>query len=105
MTPTDKARDSVSPARSNNTAKDAANDTAIDTASNTASQTDSSSSANGEGGDTRMQSKDKPEHVAQNAVAPETDLPEELPPEHGGQAGLDPTRYGDWEKKGRCTDF
>lgn len=25
--------------------------------------------------------------------------------EHGGPAGLEPTRYGDWEKKGRCIDF
>ena len=27
------------------------------------------------------------------------------PKEHGGQKGLEPTRYGDWEKNGRCTDF
>ena len=27
------------------------------------------------------------------------------PREIGGQAGPEPTRYGDWEKKGRCTDF
>nr|WP_318240536.1 DUF1674 domain-containing protein [Luteimonas colneyensis] len=26
-------------------------------------------------------------------------------PEHGGREGLDPTRYGDWEKNGRCIDF
>ncbi|ASJ72379.1 DUF1674 domain-containing protein [Granulosicoccus antarcticus] len=45
------------------------------------------------------------QHVAQNAVAPEHDLSDERPVEHGGQAGLEPTRYGDWEKKGRCTDF
>lgn len=25
--------------------------------------------------------------------------------EFGGPAGLEPTRYGDWEKKGRCIDF
>ncbi len=25
--------------------------------------------------------------------------------EHGGQEGPEPTRYGDWEKGGRCTDF
>ena len=25
--------------------------------------------------------------------------------EFGGQEGLDPTRFGDWEKGGRCTDF
>ena len=28
-----------------------------------------------------------------------------LPPEVGGQKGPEPTRYGDWEKGGRCTDF
>lgn len=28
-----------------------------------------------------------------------------LPPEHGGPAGPEPTRFGDWEQKGRCTDF
>ncbi len=28
-----------------------------------------------------------------------------LPVEHGGQKGPEPTRYGDWEKNGRCTDF
>jgi len=26
-------------------------------------------------------------------------------PEIGGPAGPDPTRYGDWESKGRCIDF
>ena len=26
-------------------------------------------------------------------------------PESGGREGLDPTRYGDWEKNGRCIDF
>jgi len=45
------------------------------------------------------------------------DLPadgERLPEQHnsgdrqkeiGGRGGLDPTRYGDWEKNGRCIDF
>ena len=27
------------------------------------------------------------------------------PVEIGGRDGLDPTRYGDWEKNGRCIDF
>ena len=27
------------------------------------------------------------------------------PREIGGRGGLDPTRYGDWEKNGRCIDF
>ncbi len=25
--------------------------------------------------------------------------------EHGGRDGLDPTRYGDWERKGIAVDF
>ncbi|MFL2481796.1 MAG: DUF1674 domain-containing protein [Gammaproteobacteria bacterium] len=25
--------------------------------------------------------------------------------EIGGRGGLDPSRYGDWEKDGRCIDF
>ena len=25
--------------------------------------------------------------------------------ESGGPKGLEPTRYGDWERNGRCTDF
>ena len=25
--------------------------------------------------------------------------------ETGGPKGPEPTRYGDWEQKGRCTDF
>jgi len=25
--------------------------------------------------------------------------------ELGGRGGLEPTRYGDWEKNGRCIDF
>jgi hypothetical protein len=27
------------------------------------------------------------------------------PREIGGPSGPEPTRYGDWEKKGRCIDF
>ena len=27
------------------------------------------------------------------------------PKETGGPAGPEPTRFGDWEQKGRCTDF
>ncbi len=30
---------------------------------------------------------------------------EATPKEIGGRGGLDPTRYGDWEKAGRCIDF
>lgn len=37
------------------------------------------------------------------------DAPEEVPRsrlrEIGGRQGPEPTRYGDWEYKGRCIDF
>jgi hypothetical protein len=36
------------------------------------------------------------------AVRPSTP---KLPKEIGGAPGPEPTRYGDWEHKGRCTDF
>jgi hypothetical protein len=29
----------------------------------------------------------------------------EKPKEIGGPKGLEPTRYGDWDVNGRCTDF
>lgn len=29
----------------------------------------------------------------------------EMAKETGGPKGLEPTRYGDWEKAGRCIDF
>ena len=32
-------------------------------------------------------------------------LPKDPPREIGGPTGPEPTRYGDWEKKGRCIDF
>lgn len=34
-------------------------------------------------------------------ASPETTRQTEI----GGQKGPEPTRYGDWEKNGRCTDF
>jgi len=30
---------------------------------------------------------------------------EQMPGEIGGPAGPEPTRFGDWEFKGRCSDF
>lgn len=38
-----------------------------------------------------------PESVAQQPPSP----PEEI----GGPKGPEPTRYGDWERRGRCIDF
>ena len=36
-----------------------------------------------------------------NVQQPSVSTPKEI----GGPKGLEPTRYGDWEKKGRCIDF
>jgi len=39
-------------------------------------------------------------------IAPESKRQETVrEKEIGGRGGLDPTRYGDWEKAGRCIDF
>ena len=39
-------------------------------------------------------------------VAPERPaVPKQPPGEIGGPRGLEPTRFGDWEFKGRCSDF
>ena len=35
----------------------------------------------------------------------EQPLPSDDPIERGGPKGPEPTRYGDWESGGRCTDF
>lgn len=43
-------------------------------------------------------------------ATPETDAtpkpaPAQMPKEIGGPAGPEPTRFGDWERKGRVSDF
>ena len=37
--------------------------------------------------------------------APKNKPPAQKPGEQGGPKGPEPTRYGDWEKGGRVTDF
>ena len=41
------------------------------------------------------------EAAARRSTSPEG----QAPTEHGGPAGPEPTRYGDWEKKGLAVDF
>lgn len=48
--------------------------------------------SNGEAGDALHIDTEFAEAVAQ-------------PAEVGGPSGPEPTRYGDWERKGRCIDF
>ncbi len=43
---------------------------------------------------------------AENTAEKDENKPEDAPPkEIGGRKGPDPTRFGDWEKGGRCVDF
>ena len=46
--------------------------------------------------------KTEPAAPAKPAAPPKT---EEKPREIGGPKGPEPTRYGDWEVNGRCSDF
>jgi hypothetical protein len=44
-------------------------------------------------------------HAASDVPQPPPPRKADAPREQGGRGGLDPTRYGDWEKNGRCIDF
>jgi len=46
----------------------------------------------------RIEPLSKPEEGDQPASLPQ-------PREVGGRAGPEPTRFGDWELRGRCIDF
>jgi len=57
---------------------------------------------------------DEPRIIGETAApaAPDAPAPDKAgtaeptpPTEIGGRDGPDPTRYGDWEKNGRCIDF
>lgn len=47
------------------------------------------------------------EEAADIAKTPDADTAKsgDAVPEIGGRKGPDPTRFGDWEKNGRCVDF
>ncbi len=48
---------------------------------------------------------DKPVAQAPLPAAEPTQETPAKPREIGGPKGPEPTRYGDWERKGRCIDF
>ena len=51
-------------------------------------------------------SQEKPAEPAPvEATSPEPTQAPARPREIGGRDGPEPTRYGDWEKAGRCIDF
>ncbi|MDQ3204978.1 MAG: DUF1674 domain-containing protein [Pseudomonadota bacterium] len=56
------------------------------------------------------QTPPEPDPAAEPAADPEAPRsseqdPAAREPEYGGREGPEPTRYGDWEKNGRCIDF
>ncbi|MGB5209749.1 MAG: DUF1674 domain-containing protein [Gammaproteobacteria bacterium] len=46
-----------------------------------------------------------PEGGAPTPATQSGETPESAVREIGGREGPEPTRYGDWEKNGRCIDF
>jgi hypothetical protein len=54
------------------------------------------------GMDEQVHDQDKPRPIA---PAEEVEVPIVQPREIGGPKGPEPTRYGDWQYNGRCTDF
>ena len=64
---------------------------------------DSREAAGSRAGDARARNAPAHDAGVRNARADEATAKQ--PAESGGPAGLEPTRYGDWEKGGRCSDF
>jgi hypothetical protein len=48
---------------------------------------------------------DPPAHLSPSPPVPEVQPTKEVGPPAGEEQRLDPTRYGDWEKKGIAIDF
>jgi len=48
---------------------------------------------------------DPPAHLSPSPPVPEADKADPSLPPAGEEERLDPTRYGDWEKKGMAVDF
>jgi hypothetical protein len=73
----------------------------------------------GEGGEVYHRRMAKPDSTDENASGPVANPPprtdaksdhdaarlSKRPREIGGPSGLEPTRYGDWERNGRVSDF
>ena len=49
--------------------------------------------------------KNNPDVESAKKKKPRPVLTDDDAKETGGPKGLEPTRYGDWERKGRCVDF
>lgn len=42
---------------------------------------------------------------SRNTISHQEDAVNQTTKERGGPRGPEPTRYGDWERSGRCSDF
>jgi hypothetical protein len=47
----------------------------------------------------------EPQSPTTGTDCPDDESSPDAPREIGGRKGPDPTRFGDWEKGGRCIDF
>jgi hypothetical protein len=54
---------------------------------------------------TRPPHLDAPAYLTSSPPVPEPEQADPAPPPAGEEERLDPTRYGDWEKKGMAIDF
>ena len=52
-----------------------------------------------------LKSGEKGAETAASEAASEDASPQDAPKEFGGPKGPEPTRFGDWERGGRCVDF
>ncbi len=48
---------------------------------------------------------DPPDYLSKSSPVPKPDAADSADPPQGEPERLDPTRYGDWEKKGIAVDF
>jgi hypothetical protein len=48
---------------------------------------------------------DAPDYLSKSPPVPTPEPAAEPAPPEGEEERLDPTRYGDWEKKGKAVDF
>lgn len=60
--------------------------------------------ADDKGADPRRRAEEKADAAGEKWRA-EAEARGDIAKEVGGPKGLEPTRYGDWEKAGRCFDF
>ena len=70
--------------------------------------TDDGNAADTTQGDTVQNSTESATSAATDTIQDSRPAKPETSPkpvEVGGPKGLEPTRYGDWERNGRCSDF